>query len=101
MAKLQFAPRTMEEQETTIVFDRGHQNMKIYTADTTMMTKLDKIYKRSKEILDHGKLFAVEYVVNKELLSFRSKRVKRTMTEEQKQAARTRMKKIRAAQLVK
>ena len=34
------APRTMEEQETTIVFGRAGDTMRIYTADTTMITYL-------------------------------------------------------------
>lgn len=97
------APRTMEEQETTIVFDRAGDTMRIYTADTTMITYLDKRYPRAKEYTDKGGLYAVEYVVDKDLLSFRTKKVKRILTPEQKEArrqtlARNRKKKTTAVQ---
>lgn len=91
----QLAARTIEEQETTIVFDRQHEKMKIYTSDVTMMTKLDKIYKRTKEYFDKGKVFAVEYEPKKSLLTFRSKQVKRDLTPEQKEKARERLQKAR------
>lgn len=91
----QLAARTIDEQETTIVFDRQHEKMKIYTSDVTMMTKLDKIYKRTKEYTDNGKVFAVEYEPNKNLLTFRSRQVKRKLTSEQKEKARERLKKAR------
>ena len=97
------APRTMEEQETTIVFDRAGDTMRIYTADTTMITYLDKRYPRAKEYTDKGGLYAVEYVVDKALLSFRTKKTKRTLTPGQREArrqtlARNRKKKTTAVQ---
>lgn len=97
------APRTMEEQETIINFGRAGDTMRIYTADTTMITYLDKRYPRAKEYTDKGDLYAVEYVVNKDLLSFRTKKTKRTLTPEQREArrqtlARNRKKKTTAVQ---
>lgn len=97
------APRTMEEQETTIVFGRTDDTMRIYTSDVTQITMLDKRYPRTKEYTDKGGLYAVEYVVDKDLLSFRTKKVKRTLTPEQKEArrqilARNRKKKTTTAQ---
>lgn len=89
------APRTMEEQETTIVFDRAGDTMRIYTADTTMITYLDKRYPRAKEYTDKGGLYAVEYVVDKNLLSFRTKRRTVNMTDEQKRQAAVRLQKGR------
>lgn len=83
-----FAPRTMEEQETIINFDRAGDTMRIYTADSTMITLLDKKYPRAKEYTDKGGLYAVEYVVDKDLLSFRTKRRKVTLTPEQREARR-------------
>lgn len=49
------APRTMEEQETTIVFDRAGDTMRIYTADTTMITLLDKKVSTGKGIHRQGR----------------------------------------------
>lgn len=80
------------EQETVVQYDRNGETMTIYTSDTTQMTRLDKIYSRHKE---HRQ--AVEYVVDKSLLSYRSKRVKRVLTDEQKEAARARMKAMQNA----
>lgn len=39
----------ISEQETVVQFDRDGETMNIYTSDTTIMTKLDKIYKRKRE----------------------------------------------------
>lgn len=85
------APRTMEEQETTIVFDRAGDTMRIYTADTTMVTLLDKKYPRAKEYTDKDGLYAVEYVVDKSLLTFRTKKM--TLTDEQKKERAARLRK--------
>ena len=89
----------ISEQETVIQFDRDGETMNIYTSDSTVMTKLDKIYKRKREHRADGQLYAVEYDVDKRLLSFRSKLTKRTMTEEEKAVLSERMKRMRAIQL--
>lgn len=81
----------MEEQETTIVFDRIGDTMRIYTADTTMIALLDKKYSRAKEYTDKGGLYAVEYVADKSLLTFRKKKM--TLTDEQKKERVTRLRK--------
>lgn len=39
----------ISEQETVIQFSRDGETMNIYTSDSTVMTKLDKIYKRKRE----------------------------------------------------
>lgn len=62
-----------EEQETVIQFDRDGETMNIYTSDSKAITKLDRIYKRTKEHRNGGELYAVEYDVNKQLLTFRTK----------------------------
>lgn len=85
------------EQETVVQYDRNGETMTIYTSDTTQMTRLDKIYSRHKEHRQAGEVVAVEYVVDKSLLSYRSKRVKRVLTDEQKEAARARMKAMQNA----
>lgn len=80
----------VSEQETTINIDRDSPTARIYTCDSTMMTKLDKRcksnpkeYKMLKEV-DGGKWYSCP----KKLIRFGTPKV---MTEEQKQAARERM----------
>lgn len=86
----------IEEQETVVQFDRTSDNMSIYTSDRRYITKLDKIYKRSKEFKYNGKVEAVEYIVPVKLLTFRSKPVQRkALTEEQKKEKVEAMKKNR------
>lgn len=80
------------EQETVIQYDRNGETMTVYTTDSTQITRLDKIYQRHKEHKQAGEVVAVEYVVDKGLLSYRSKRGKRVLTDEQREAARARMK---------
>lgn len=82
------------EQETVVQYDRNGETMTIYTSDTTQMTRLDKIYSRHKEHKQGGEVVAVEYVVDKKLLSYRSKRFKRVFSDEQIEAARARFQKI-------
>lgn len=74
------------EQETTINFSRDEINANLWTCDSTMITKLDKIYPRSKEHKDEdGNVWAVEYEMDKTLLSYRKAKRKGTpMTEEHK-----------------
>ena len=84
----------MSEQETVVQYDRNGETMTIYTSDSTQMTRLDKIYNRHKEHKQGGEVVAVEYVVDKKLLSYRSKRFKRVLSDEQREAARARFQKI-------
>lgn len=81
------------EQETVIQFNRDQQHATIYTSDRMTMTKLDKRCKESPEFyslerVEHdqegnvvGKFYKLS---NKQLISFRSKKVSRVYTEEQK-----------------
>lgn len=84
----------INEQETVVQYGRNGETMTIYTSDTTQMTRLDKIYSRHKEHKQGGEIVAVEYVVDKKLLSYRSKRFKRVLSDEQREAARARFQKI-------
>lgn len=76
------------EQETTVNFGRAEQVARIWTSDTTVMTKLDKLVKRDPDNWScnlqkdkDGDVIAKEYIVqNKKLVSFRAERV---MTEAQ------------------
>lgn len=71
------------EQETTVSFARCEKIAKIWTSDTTVMTKLDKLVARdpenwqSKEQKDRdGDIIAKEYIVQKKkLISFRAERI--------------------------
>lgn len=85
----------MDEQETVIQFDRNGTACHVYTTDSTMMTKLDKIHKRVRQDYVNGKPIAAYYEFDKKLLSFRSKIPKRTLTDEQKKAASERLRKGR------
>lgn len=76
------------EQETTVNFGRAEKVARIWTSDTNVMTKLDKLVEKdSKNWVcrlqkdKDGDVIAKEYIVqNKKLVSFRAERV---MTEAQ------------------
>lgn len=81
------------EQETTISFSRDGETADVWTSDTTMMTKLDRLCEKSpsnykctetSKTLD-GLLACKRYTIaDKNLVSFRGGAVKREMSEEQK-----------------
>ena len=83
----------VNEQETTIQFDRAGDKANIFTSDSTVMTKLDKlvensdIWECSGEVMDmNGYLFGKEYRCPKNMISFRSKKKSMPeLTEEEKQ----------------
>ena len=87
------------EQETVVQYDRNGETMTIYTSDTTQMTRLDKIYSRHKTNSQAGEVVAVEYVANKSLLTYRSKRVRKNLSSEQRAELSTKMKALREKQL--
>ena len=64
-----------DEQETVIQFDRNGTVCHVYTTDSTVMTKLDKIHKRVKQDYVNGKPIAAYYEFDKGLLSFRKRRM--------------------------
>lgn len=76
------------EQETTVNFSRTEKVAKIWTSDTTVMTKLDKLVEKDPKNWacrlqkdKDGDVVAKEYIVqNKKLISFRAERI---MTEAQ------------------
>ena len=83
---------SVSEQETIIQFSRDEDFATIWTSDTTVMTKLDKHY----DLIDVGKhsngtILSKTYKCDKKLVSFRSKRTRREMTDEQKEVLRKRM----------
>ena len=79
-------PILVNEQETSIQFNRDGEYAYIYTSDSTCMTKLDKKVKEYSEywtlvknIKDQkGNVVAKEYKCPKRLISFRNEIGKRT-----------------------
>lgn len=83
----------IEEQETHVNFKRNDRRAEIYTSDTTMMTKLNKLvnlqdteWKLERESRQEksGELIGKTYSCPVEFITFRSKRTKRTYTEAEK-----------------
>lgn len=79
------------EQETVIQISRDSDKMEIWTSDTTMMTKLDKLCKKStrwmctSEGKIDGEVVNKEYTGDKVLLSLiPNTRKMKPLTEEQK-----------------
>lgn len=83
---------TIEEQETNINFGRGDERAYIYTSDSTMMTKFNKLVElqgtewKLEEVgsLKTGEVIGKTYSCPVSFVSYRSKRVVREYTEEQK-----------------
>jgi len=63
---------TNEERETIIRYDHSGDECNIYTCDRTVMTKLDKLYKCTKEYSDGDGIYAKEYMTRRQLISFRT-----------------------------
>ena len=97
----------ISEQETVIRFGRDSDECEIYTSDSTMLTKLDKLaaeeneeaplwkVKEEHRTKNGHELVGKTYVTNKRLVSFRSRIVTRELTEEQKKELADRMRKAR------
>ena len=88
------------EQETVIQFSRDSKEAKIWTSDTTMMTKLDNICAESSayRVLSVGRadgdVVNKEYVTDKALISLRKNRNKtRELSKEEKTALVERLRK--------
>lgn len=86
---------SIDEQETHISYMRDESYAKVYTSDSTQITRLDKLCRTNpnmyKTIEDTGR--GKSYLISdKGLISFRVK--KREMTEEQKRIAAERMRKL-------
>jgi len=95
---------SISEQETTISFMRDSDICMIYTSDSTIMTRLDKLAESEKaphwtlkeeHRLQGGELVGKTYETHKRLISFRSDIAIREMTDEQKEAAVERIKEWR------
>ena len=80
----------LEERETVINFGRLDKTASVYTSVETVMTKLDKFVKQDTgwKLKDsdtcQGDLVSKTYECPVEFISFRSKKVTRELTEEQR-----------------
>lgn len=95
---------SVSEQETSVSYMRDSDICTVYTSDSTVMTKLDKLAESEKAphwklIKEHrlrgGELAGKTYQTHKRLISFRADITTREMTEEQKEAAAERMREWR------
>lgn len=93
----------ISEQETSVSFSRDSDICSVYTSDTTVMTKLDKLAESDKSPhwrlkeehrLLNGELIGKTYETHKRLISFRSNISTREMSNEQKEAASERFRKM-------
>lgn len=83
----------IKEQETNINFGRGDAKAIIYTSDRTTMTKLNKLVGlqntewklESVSRLAGGEVAGMTYSCPVQLISFRSKRIERNYTDEERQ----------------
>ena len=91
------------EQETSVSFMRDSDICTVYTSDTTVMTKLDKLAESDKSPhwklkeehrLQNGELIGKTYETHKRLISFRSSITSREMSDEQREAASERFRQM-------
>lgn len=84
---------SLDEMETTISFSRTEAHAEVWTSDTTMYTRLDKLCKENPATYTctdearnrNGELLSKTYrIADKQLLSFRPKKRKVVLTEEEK-----------------
>ena len=97
---------SLAEQETVINFYRTDDRMSIYTSDQTMITKLMKLLKKSEQNEEagyilvreekmNGRVVAIEVSAPKHLLSLRTPKKKRELSDEERRALAERLRKAR------
>ena len=93
----------ISEQETCVSFMRDSDICTVYTSDSTVMTKLDKLAESDKSPhwklkeehrLQNGELVGKTYETHKRLISFRANITTREMSEGQREAASERFRQI-------
>ena len=92
------------EQETHIHWMRTDSYAEVYTTDKTVMTKLDRLCEESPEnykVIDIGTLKGVPIaktykISDQKLVSFRSRKITRELTEEQKKEITQRLNNARS-----
>lgn len=95
----------LNEQETVVNFTRGSDEARIYTTDTMVLTKLHKLISRNskdwklvsqdRDSVDHD-VIAETYSCPKNLISFRTAKQNRVLTDEQRKEMSERIKNWRA-----
>ena len=94
----------LDEMETTISFSRTGAHAEVWTCDTTMYTRFDKLCKESPAMYTcteearnrNGQLLSKTYrIADKSLLSFKPKKRKVVLTEEEKAERAERLKRVR------
>lgn len=98
---------SIPEQETVIRFGRDSDICEIYTSDSTIITKLDKLadpendkaplwkVKEEHRTQSTHELVGKTYITNKRLISYRAGIIEREMTDEQRREAAERLRKSR------
>jgi hypothetical protein len=94
----------LAEQETVVQISRDGEEARIYTSDTTMMTKLDKrvaeensVYEVASVDTYEGDVVAKTYLAPKNAISFRQPAKRKPMSEEERERVSKRMSKVRAS----
>ena len=90
---------TLEERETTLNYNEADNCWEVYTAVSKHINKFDKLGWECTNIeyYPDGEVSGKFYKVPNCAISFRSPvKIKRSMTEEQRQAARERLQKLRS-----
>ena len=94
----------LDEMETTISFSRTGAHAEVWTCDTTMYTRFDKLCKESPAMYTcteearnrNGQLLSKTYrIADKSLLSFKPKKRKVVLTEEERAERAKRFEKVR------
>lgn len=82
------------EQETIILFNREEKEADVYTHEPSLIKKLDNLCKTSPDVFvkreDNG-AGGITYTLPKKLISIRTPRPKKELSEEEKNALRERM----------
>lgn len=97
--------RLTEEMETTISFCRNEQAVTVWTSDTVMFTKFDKLCETAPDFYQctevardrDGDIISKSYTItDKTMLSFKTVKRKMNLTEEQRAAAIERLRRGKA-----
>ena len=88
-----------QEQETVIAWNQAEDEMTVYTANPSLIAKLDTqdAYRERRAYRQNGEVVAKEYVADRRLVTIRGKR--RTMSDAQRAEARKRMARVNANRL--
>lgn len=95
----------IEEQETVVTYLRKEDRMKIYTSDNTTLTELKKRLRENPEDWkcyeagrnSNGEVTGYFFEAPKDLLTFRTKKATRKLTDEQRAQLSERMKAIHSS----